>query len=199
MHTYTAQTFNLPELKGLSAKQLEVHLKLYEGYVKNTNLLASVLDAYEKTEDEGGKYALMEVRRRLGFEFDGMRMHELYFEQMEKGAQPISGESALSAMITEKFGGFETFWNKFKSVGMTRGIGWAVLYYDNKVGAPHLAWVGDHEFGQLANIPVILAMDMWEHAFMVDYTPAEKAKYIDAFASNLNWSVMKKRFEKAKK
>lgn len=196
MHQYQEQKFNLPELKGLSPKQVEVHLKLYGGYVKFVNHLREVLADLRK-DSEKNAYALGEVMRRFGFEFNGMRMHELYFEEMENGAQPLSENSALSKALAEKYGSFNDFWVHFKSVGLMRGIGWAVLYHDLKENQPHVAWVGDHELGTLSGLPIILAMDMWEHAYMVDYLPAEKAKYIEAFWSNLNWSVMEKRFDKA--
>jgi Fe-Mn family superoxide dismutase len=77
---------------------------------------------------------------------------------------------------------------------MTRGIGWTVLYHDPKGKTVHTAWVGDHELGQLAGLPVILAMDMWEHAFMVDYLPSEKKQYIEAFLKNTNWKVVESRY-----
>lgn len=197
--TYQEQKFELPALTGISPKQLEVHLKLYAGYVKHVNVLNTVIEAYKKTEDEGGKYALSEVKRRLGFEFDGMRMHEHYFTQWEKGPSALAGNGALALALTRQYGSVDAFLAEFKAVGMMRGIGWAVLYFDPKAGQFHTAWVGDHEFGQLSGLPVILAMDMWEHAFMVDYVPADKSKYVEAFFVNLNWSVPEERFAQASK
>jgi Fe-Mn family superoxide dismutase len=191
--TYTARTFDLPELKGLSTKQIEVHLALYQGYVKNTNLLMSTIAAYEKTDDEGGKFAIAEMRRRLGFEFDGMRMHEYYFEQFEgeKGGDP---KSALALAAAEKYGNGENFISHIKEVAGTRGIGWTVVYYDPRGKTVHTAWVDDHQLGQLAGLPIILALDMWEHAYMVDYVPADKKSYVEAFLDNVNWTVIEGRF-----
>jgi Fe-Mn family superoxide dismutase len=191
--TYTARTFDLPELKGLSKKQIEVHLALYQGYVKNTNLLMSTIAAYEKTDDEGGKFAIAEMRRRLGFEFDGMRMHEYYFEQFEgeKGGDP---KSALALAAAEKYGNGENFISHIKEVAGTRGIGWTVVYYDPRGKTVHTAWVDDHQLGQLAGLPIILALDMWEHAYMVDYVPADKKSYVEAFLDNVNWTVIEGRF-----
>jgi Fe-Mn family superoxide dismutase len=194
MHTYTAQKFDLPALPGLSEKQIAVHLGLYEGYVKHVNLLREQIKDLTETDAEKYAYAITETRRRLGFEFNGMRMHEYYFEQFEGGAQAASGDSALAGALTEKYGGHEEFLTHFTKVGMSRGIGWSVLYADPKANTVHTAWVGDHELGQLGGLPVILAMDMWEHAFMVDYTPAEKKQYIEAFLKNVNWSVAENRF-----
>lgn len=195
MHTYTPQTFNLPELPGLSEKQIKVHIGLYEGYVKHINVLREQIQELTTLDKEKYAYAITETRRRLGFEFNGMRMHEYFFAQLEGGAQGLNPESALAKAVTEKYGSLEAFIAHFTSVGMSRGIGWSVLYADPKAGTVHTAWVSDHELGQLGGLPVILAMDMWEHAFMVDYVPAEKKNYIEAFLKNVNWSVVENRFE----
>ena len=193
---YKEQTFNIPELKGISSKQIEVHLGLYSGYVKHVNLIRERI--HELSEDkEKHSYTIAELRRRFSFEFDGMRMHEYYFEGFENGATEVSADSELSKAVSEKYESWDGFIEHFKAVGMSRGIGWTVLYWDPKGKTPHVTWVSDHEVGVLAGLPIILAMDMWEHAFMVDYTPSEKSKYIDAFLSNLNWTVVEKRFTDA--
>jgi len=194
--TYEAKKFDLPELKGLSEKQIKVHLGLYEGYVKHVNLIMTTIAAYGKTEDEGGRYAIAELRRRLAFEFDGMRMHEYYFEQFEgeKGSDSASG---LAKAAAEKYGSGGNFIAHIKEVAGSRGIGWVVVYYDPRGATIHTAFVNDHELGQLAGLPILLALDLWEHAFMVDYVPAEKKNYVGAFFDNLNWSVVEKRFDAA--
>ncbi len=189
---YKIQEFNIGDLKGISKKQLEVHLGLYAGYVKHANLCRELIA--DLKSDEKNAYAVTELRRRYSFEFDGMRMHENYFEQFEGGGNEIS-DGKLKDFVSEKYGDFDKFIEHFKEVGMSRGIGWTVLYQDTKGNTPHVTWIGDHELGTLAGLPILLAMDMWEHAFMVDYTPAEKAKYIDAFLQNTNWEVVEKRFK----
>jgi Fe-Mn family superoxide dismutase len=194
MHTYTPQKFNLPALEGLSEKQIAAHLGLYEGYVKHVNLLREQIHELTALDKEKYAYAIMETRRRLGFEWNGMRMHEYYFMQFEGDAQPLTTDSALAKAVTEKYGSVDDFIMHFKTVGMSRGIGWTILYNDPQGGTVHTAWVTDHELGQLAGAPVLLAMDMWEHAFMVDYLPVEKKNYVDAFLKNVNWSVVEKRF-----
>ncbi|HEY4510777.1 MAG TPA: Fe-Mn family superoxide dismutase [Candidatus Paceibacterota bacterium] len=191
--TYTEQSFDLPVLQDISPKQTDVHLKLYQGYVKFFNHLREIETELMK-DAEKNAYALSEVHRRLSFEFDGMRMHELYFAQWEKGPETLTAGGSLEQTLMKQFGSITAWENIFKSVGLMRGIGWTVLYYDDKVGEFLNVWVGDHEVGQLAGVPIILAMDMWEHAYMVDYTPAEKKNYIEAFFKNLNWSVPQTRF-----
>lgn len=195
MKPYEEKKFVLGELAGLSAKQLDVHLKLYAGYVKHANLIAEKIAEYKK-DSEKNAYVLGELKRRLGFEFDGMRMHEYYFEGFEHGAKEVDSRGALKDALAGTWGSFDGWLAEFKAVGMTRGIGWAVLYRDSRhEGQLTNAWVGDHELGQLVGLDVLIAMDMWEHAFMVDYTPAEKMQYIDAFFKNLNWEIPQKRFD----
>ncbi|HVW71925.1 MAG TPA: Fe-Mn family superoxide dismutase [Candidatus Paceibacterota bacterium] len=193
---YEVRKFNLPELKGLSKKQIEVHLSLYEGYVKHVNLIMEKIAAMKEADAEGNAYAMAEVRRRLGFEFDGMRLHEYYFEQFE-GGQQGNPESALAKAAAERYGSGENFLAHIKEVAGTRGIGWVLVYWDAVGKTLHTAFVNDHETGQLTSLPIILALDLWEHAYMVDYLPSEKKNYIDAFFDNLNWTVCEERFDRA--
>lgn len=196
--TYTAKTFNLPALPGISEKQIKVHLALYEGYVKHVNLIAEKLGAVRAGQLELDPYIVAELRRRFAFEFNGMRMHEFYFEQLGLGAAAQNGESGLAKAATEKYGSYEGLVAHVKEVAGTRGIGWVVVYADPRAGGTlHTVFVADHEVGQLSGLPVVLALDLWEHAYMVDYVPAEKKNYVDAFFANLNWSVVEKRFDEA--
>jgi len=192
--TYSPKTFNLPVLTGLSEKQIKVHLALYEGYVKHVNLIMAMAAAYGGTEDEGGTYSIAEFRRRFAFEFNGMRLHEYYFEQFQGSQTSLVAGGALSGAIKEKYGE-KSLEAHIREVAGSRGIGWVVVYADPRTKTLHTVFVSDHEVGQLAGLPVLLALDLWEHAYMVDYVPAEKKNYIDAFFANLNWGVVEKRFE----
>ena len=194
MHIYKEHPFNIPNLEGLSAKQIEIHLRLYAGYVNHVNLIREKIHEFEAEDKEKHLYAIAELRRRFSFEFNGIRMHEYYFEQWEESSKASDESSTLVQTVSEKYGSWKKFIEHFRTVGATRGVGWTVLYYDPNGMTPHTAWVGEHELGVLAGLPVILAMDMWEHAFMVDYTPMEKNKYIDAFFANLNWNIVEERF-----
>jgi Fe-Mn family superoxide dismutase len=191
---YTEQSFNLPEMQGLSAKQIEIHLKLYAGYVKNVNSIMAKL-AELMTDSEKNALALSELKRRFGFEFDGMRLHELYFEALGGDGQP---SGALVEALAKQWGSLENWQNEFKAMGAMRGIGWVLLTYDAKGQMFHNVWVSDHELGHLATLPVLIAMDMWEHAFMVDYMPAQKGDYVGAFMQNLKWPTLDERFIAAK-
>ena len=190
---YTPRTFSLPTLTGISPKQVEVHLALYEGYVKHVNLILEKIEKLRTEDAAGNAFIINELRRRLGFEFDGMRMHEYYFEQLEEAATAPAAESPLKDLAVEKYGSWDGFIAHIKEVAGTRGIGWVVVYHDPAARTLHTAFVNDHELGQLAGLPIVLALDLWEHAFMVDYVPADKKTYVEAFLENLNWSVIEKR------
>lgn len=191
---YTPKQFTFGPLEGISEKQLDVHIKLYEGYVKFIN----VIDEQQKEllkDSEKHAYALAEVTRRISFEWNGMRMHEHYFSQWEGAPSPIGGQ--LADALSTQYGSVDAWQARFKGVAMMRGVGWAVLSWDpaGKQFVNH--YVADHELGQLNGLTTILALDMWEHAFMVDYVPAEKSKYVDAFFKNLNWNTVIQRFTAA--
>lgn len=186
---YTARQFDLPELKGISKKQIEVHLGLYEGYVKHVNLIVDTIKRLREEDAEKNAFTINELRRRMGFEFDGMRMHEYYFEQFEGGPKVADAEGSLRKVATERYGSWDGFIAHIKEVAGTRGIGWVVVYFDALGGVLHTAFVNDHEIGQLSGLPIILALDLWEHAYMVDYVPAEKKTYVESFLENVNWTV----------
>jgi superoxide dismutase, Fe-Mn family len=190
---YTAQTFPSEGYEGLSATQLEQHFKLYQGYVNNTNTVSTkIAELVAKGEINTPEYN--ELKRRFGFEYSGMRLHEFYFGNMVPGGSTNPVEtSAIYRKIVEDFGSWENWEKDFKGTGMMRGIGWAVLYQDPHTKRLQNFWVSDHENGHPAGFLPILVMDVWEHAFTVDYNPTEKAKYVDAFFKNINWSAADER------
>lgn len=194
MQKYEEIKFNIPDLDSISKKQIDVHLGLYTGYVKHTNHLIEQIEKLTDEDAGGNAYAIAETKRRFSFEFNGMRMHEYYFKQLEDGKKE-STNSDFQNMLAQKYGNFENALLNFKEVAMSRGIGWTILTFDPIAKTPHISWVSDHELGQLAGLPILLALDMWEHAFMVDYTPAQKKEYVDAFFENLNWEVVENRFK----
>lgn len=185
--------FDLPELVGISREQLDVHLKLYEGYVNALNGLRKI-EADLATDTQKNALALDGARRRCAFEFNGARMHELYFSQWEHKAQRLDPDGPLGHALHNQFGSISAWEEEFRTVAKTRGIGWTVLHYDRGQDLFLNVWVDEHHIGQHAGVPIVLVMDMWEHAYMVDYTPAEKTEYVDAFFRNLNWNVMEARF-----
>ncbi len=185
---YEALTFNIPDLVGISKETIDLHLGLYQGYVKHVNLIHEKIAAYSH-DLEANTYAIAEMQRRLGFEFGGMRNHEYYFAQFEGGPAEL-GESTLKEKIESAWNSVEAWQNRFTQIAMTRGVGWAMMYHDPHTDKLVLTWVDEQHIGQLADLDIVLALDMWEHSYMRDYVPADKKKYIDAFFQNLNWEVV---------
>ncbi|MBU0614362.1 Fe-Mn family superoxide dismutase [Patescibacteria group bacterium] len=179
---YTEKVFQLAST-GLSDGQMKAHLGLYSGYVKNVNLLL------EEMRIAKGP-ALSEISRRFSFEFNGMRLHEYYFEQFEAGQ---SEGSTVKEEIAKQFGSFDVWKEDFIRIGSLRGIGWAILVEDERTGRLMNIWVSDHEVGHLGGQKILLAMDAWEHAYLLDMLPSERAKYINLFFEHLNWDVVEGR------
>jgi len=197
---YTPKTFTLPTLDGISQKSVDEHLGLYQGYVKNFNAISKKLVEYA-ADTEANAHALSELIRRKSFEFDGMRLHELYFEQFEGlpaqagGAKALDDNSDLGKAFATEYQGH--FLEYFKAIASMRGPGWAMLYFDPIGKQFQAGFSGEQHLGHFVTLPVILALDVWEHAFILDYGAQGKGKYIDAFFKNLNWSVIEKRFSTA--
>lgn len=186
MTQFTAITFTIPTLKGISSKNIEEHIKLYAGYVKNANLVQAQIVELKK-DIEKNTYSIGEINRRFGFEYNGMRNHEVYFGSLEGGAATIDENSVLFAKIVATWGSYENWLAEFKLIAMTRGIGWAMLYHDKKDGVLLNAWIDEQHLGQLQGCNLILALDMWEHSYVADYQPSGKKQYVEDFFANLNW------------
>lgn len=194
--TYTAKTFDLSDLTGISNETLAMHFKLYEGYVTNTNTynqrIADMIGGGEL--DATQVAAFSEIKRRFGFEYNGMVLHEYYFENMQKHGtgDPSTGDQFINA-AAESFGDYDVWKADFVNTGKMRGVGWAACYQDPSNGAISNHWINLHETGNVAGYKPILIMDVWEHAFIKDYAPVERPKYIEAFFSNINWDVVNSR------
>jgi Fe-Mn family superoxide dismutase len=199
MKKFEEQKFSIPELKGMSKKSIEEHLKLYAGYVKHANLILEKIEEYgaDSEKREKNAFVLGELQRRFGFEFDGMRNHEFYFRSLEGGAKELGSKSGLKKAIAENFGNFETWLAQFKSIATTRGIGWAVLYYDPRAKRLLNAWVEEQHQGHLSGLNWIFGIDMWEHSYVFDYQPSGKKNYVEDFLSNVNWDTIEENFSKA--
>jgi Fe-Mn family superoxide dismutase len=189
--TYQAKDYNrLLGMEGFSDILLKNHFTLYQGYVTNTN---KVMDTINQTLKDGktGTPEFAELKRRLGWEFNGMRLHEYYFENLG-GKGDISKSGKLYQKLTESFGSYEGWEKDFKATGATRGIGWTVLYQDVLSGNFINFWINEHDVGHPAGGMPILIMDVFEHAFMIDYG-LKRADYIEAFFRNINWAEVEKR------
>ena len=189
--SYTAKDYgNLIGMKGFTETLLKNHFTLYQGYVTNTNKLTDLLGQMLK-EGKTGTPEYAELKRRMGFEFNGMRLHEYYFENLG-GKTPLDKAPALAKKLADAFGGQENWLKDFKATGSMRGIGWAILYQDGMTGILFNQWINEHETGHLAGCRPLLVMDVFEHAFMIDYG-LKRADYIEVFFNNVNWTAVEGR------
>lgn len=186
---YEAKNFErLLGAEGFSDVLLRNHFTLYEGYVSNVNKVSELL----KTAEVGTPF-YNEVKRRFGWEWNGMRLHELYFGNMSKGKVTLDKKSVLIKKIEKDFGSFAAWEKDFRATGAIRGIGWAVLALDKENNRLFNVWINEHDGGCLAGATVILVMDVFEHAFALDYG-IKRADYIAAFWNAIDWDVLNARF-----
>ncbi len=178
---------------GFSDQLLKNHFALYQGYVNNTNKLVEILKAMQK-EGKANTPDYAEVKRRFGWEWNGMRLHEYYFDNLVSGGKPLDPNSDLAKKIEEDFGSYAEWEKEFKAIGVMRGIGWVVLYLDPVSNKLFNAWINEHDVGHLAGCRPLLVMDVFEHAFMIDYG-LKRADYIEAFFKNIDWSVVASRLK----
>ena len=197
--TYKPKQFDLSGLNGISDKTLETHFKLYEGYVKETNNLTEKISEFLKDGkvDQEEMPAYSELTRRLGFEYNGMVLHEFYFGNMKKGSTTTDPEktSNFYKLAEDSFGSYDIWKADFVSVGKMRGVGWAVCNQNPANGALSNHWITLHEVGHVSGFVPALVMDVWEHAFILDYAPADRPKYIEAFFSNIDWAAVENRIQ----
>lgn len=186
--SYELKNFkHLLGLEGFSDNLLNNHFTLHQSYVANTNKLADLL-----RQKETGTPEYAELKRRFGWEFNGMRLHELYFGNMTKEAKPLDKNSKLFKKIEENFGSFDNWEKDFKSTGAMRGIGWVILYQDEN--NLFNTWINEHDLGHLAGAKPLLIMDVFEHAFITDYS-LKKADYLEAFFKIIDWEIVNQRFQ----
>jgi len=190
---YTAKDYsNIVGMEGFSETLLKNHFTLYQGYVTNTNKVLDSLAQMVK-DDKAGTPEFAELKRRLGWEFNGMRLHEYYFENLG-GKTPLDKASRLSKKLVEDFGSNEVWEKDFRATGAMRGIGWVALYQDPATGRLINFWINEHDVAHPAGCTLLLIMDVFEHAFMLDYG-LKKADYIAAFFKNINWAVVEGRLK----
>jgi Fe-Mn family superoxide dismutase len=195
---YTAKDYkHLLGLEGLSDALLTNHFTLYEGYVNNTNILLKKMNEIREERLGGNddrKEESAELHRRYSWEYNGMKLHELYFENLTKEKTVLNLESDFGKKLIERFGSYETFLHNFiKNVGMFRGIGWVALV--ERDGGLGIIWINEHNEGLLVNSKILLVMDVFEHAFMLDYG-TKRAEYLEVFFRSIDWDVVEERFTK---
>jgi len=200
INSYKAREFNLSGLNGISDETLEMHFKLYEGYVKETNKLTEGITKFieDGNVDQEEMPAYSELTRRLGFEYNGMVLHEYYFDNLKSGGGAGDPDRAaqFAKAAESSFGSYDIWKADFVGIGKMRGVGWAICYQNPANGRLSNHWITLHETGNIAGFDPVLVMDVWEHAYLLDYKPAERPKYIEAFFSNIDWAMVEKRLQK---
>jgi Fe-Mn family superoxide dismutase len=190
---YSAKEYtNLLGMDGFSDDLLQNHFTLYQGYVANTEKLLTALRALE-SEGKSSSPEYAECRRRFGWEFNGMRLHEYYFENLGGDGIPASSGKLYNAIVKE-FSSFEAWEKEFRTLSAMRGIGWVILYYDPRADRLFNVWVNEHDVGHLSGCIPLLIIDIFEHAFLRDYG-LQRADYINAFFKKINWKIVESRFE----
>jgi len=197
--SYQARDFNLGGLNGISDETLEMHFKLYQGYVKETNKLTEAINKFiqDGNVDQEEMPAYSELTRRLGFEYNGMVLHEYYFDNLKTGGGTGDPErtARFAQAAADSFGSYDIWKADFVGIGKMRGVGWAICYQNPGNGRLSNHWITLHETGNVAGYDPVLVMDVWEHAYLLDYKPAERPKYIEAFFSNINWATVESRLK----
>lgn len=199
LHEYTAKNFDflIGKVNGIQDDLLKMHMKLYQGYVTNTNLILSKIRELDaKNENKSPLYA--GLKRMLGWEFDGMLLHECYFESLGGGGMMLDTSSPLFAKIQADYGSFDVWKADFIATGLMRGIGWVIAYVDPKDGRVTNVWINEHDVGHLAGGTPLLVMDVFEHAYITQFG-LDRGKYIDVFFNNINWKKVSERYNSLKK
>jgi len=191
--TYAPKNYDfLLGMEGFSDTLLKNHFTLYQGYVTNTNKVYDLLvEMHKAGKTQGPDYA--ELKRRFGWEFNGMRLHELYFENLG-GKTQLNKSGKLGKKLAEDFGGYDHWESDFKATALMRGIGWVILYQDNLTGKLFNQWINEHDVGHLAGCTPILVLDVFEHAFMIDYG-LKRGDYISSFFKNIKWEAVEFRLK----
>jgi Fe-Mn family superoxide dismutase len=192
--TYTAKTFELRTLKGISQQSLTEHVGLYNGYVKHYNLATDLMGKYVNEPD--AQYIITELNRRRSFEYNGIKNHEYYFDDLSGDKIILDPNSTLAQKMIDTWGSVEAWCVEFEKIAMTRGIGWAILSYDPESGILQNGWVDEQHFGQLNGAQYIMGIDMWEHSYVADYQPSGKKQYITDFLDQVSWEGAMERFDK---
>jgi superoxide dismutase, Fe-Mn family len=194
--TYKEQAFDhLRGLNGISDAQITEHLQLYAGYVKQVNgLTGELAELRGQGKAAGTNPEFAELTRRLGFEYNGMILHEYYFENLKSNSEPQpSAGSGLAQALSQAFGSVELWAEDFHAIGEMRGVGWAILFEDPVTDRLSNHWITLHQEGIPAGFKPLLVMDVWEHAYMRDYKATERKKYVAAFFRNIDWARVERR------
>jgi Fe-Mn family superoxide dismutase len=179
-------------LTGLSQALIDQHWALYEGYVTNVNLLDKLIWECLQEGKPLQTPPFSELERRLGFEYNGMILHEYYFGGLAAGVPEPKQSSKLAQRFAKDFGSFEKWKRQFSEIGKMRGIGWVITALDPSTKRLLNFWVTDHQLGNVSSFIPVVVMDVWEHAYILDYGAKADGRtaYIETYFKNLNWEMI---------
>lgn len=187
---YSPREFDLKSVDGLSLRAIHLHLELYKGYVENVNKLLTQIREKGGAADE----AAYDVRaRRLGFEWNGMVLHEIFFETLRGPGSKIDEKGVFAEALDQSFGGFEPWKRDLIEMASLRGIGWVATVRDRTANRLMNVWIDEHHFGMPAGVRPILLIDLWEHAYLLDYVPSQRGAYVETVLNNIDWAVVESR------
>ncbi len=196
--TYQPRSYTFPGLEGLSQSAMQTHLELYAGYVKEANEICQALAhtaSYSAAIE--AVHARESLSRRLAFELSGVRLHELFFEQIDPGhdAATPGRDASFMNCVMSCFGGFKNWVEDIDLLGKTRGPGWVATYWDQGTGRLNNLWIDLHQLAVPAAQRVVFVLDLWEHAYWDDYGAKGRPKYIADVLRQCDWSVVEQRME----
>lgn len=192
MVMYEVREFDLAGVEGLSRRAIELHLDLYRGYVEQVNKL--VTDTRAQASQGAPDHLNHDARaRRLAFEFNGMVLHEVFFEALRGPERTYDKTGVFAEAVDESFGGFDKWRKDFLQMAAVRGVGWVLAMRDRQTNRLFNAWIDEHHLGVPTGTEPVLALDLWEHAYLLDYTPAKRGDYAQTMLDNVDWSVVESR------
>ena len=192
MKEIKANKYDFSLIQGISLNQLNQHYKLYDGYVSKINEIWATSKNTIYFSDSNATYSkLRSLKLGESYALDGVKLHELYFENLcgNKG----NPSELLLSYINNDFISFDNFIDYFKAVGLSMR-GWAIVTIDNLDSSMHITGSDSHDSGALWDSFPLLVMDVYEHAYMIDFGINRKS-YIESFINNINWNVVNKRLE----
>ena len=179
------------DLPKMSKRMLDEHIKLYEGYIKKANEIILKIEEADKSEANASYSFIGELKRQETFSVNGLKLHELYFGHLG-GNGEINGKIKL--LIERDFGSIEAWKEDIVATGLS-ARGWAILAFDYRTDSLHNYGSDAHNIGAVWGAIPLLALDVYEHAYFIDYGIARK-DYIEAFFKNINWDYVNKLLDK---
>lgn len=192
---YKAKDYSslIEKMPDIDSGLLETHFKLYKGYVDQVNFLNQMLGHGLSKANGGQSFMYQCMKRRYGWEYDGMVLHELYFDNLG-GDGKLSQKSDLFKKIVLQYGSLGAWRSDFEQNCFIRGIGWVILYWNPKTGELRNAWVEEHDTGELVDSIPLLVIDLWEHAYLCQFG-LDRKKYVQTVMKYINWDVVNSRLK----